>query len=245
MAWLLIDNSNSRTKLRLGDHNGLSEWSPVVPTADIHGDFFRDNLPEENIDGVVLASVVPEKATLIRDFFEGNTAFHELSHLSPLGYEFDLEHPEQIGSDRLANIVALKAGGRGSGIAIDFGTAVTFSVLSIEGNFAGGVIAPGMEAMTTYLTEKTAKLPPVSLSEPDRAIGRTTVEAILSGAVFGQRGMVREILKGLVHEVGGNVRVVATGGGADFAARGLTEIDSVNRDLTLEGLRLVAERAFQ
>ena len=244
MAWLLIDNSNSRTKLRLGDHSGLSDWGMVVPTADIGGDFFRDHLPEDKIEGVILASVVPEKAKLIRGFFERNTAFHELSHLSPLGYGFDLEHPEQIGSDRLANVVALKAGQGGPGIAIDFGTAVTFSVLSMEGNFAGGVIAPGMEAMTSYLTEKTAQLPPVSLAEPDRAIGRTTVEAIVSGAVFGQRGMVREILNELVREIGGDVRIVATGGGAEFAAQGLSEIDFVNRDLTLEGLRLVAERVF-
>ncbi len=244
MAWLLIDNSNSRTKLRLGDHNGLLNWGMVVPTANIGGDFFRDNSPDETIEGVMLASVVPEKAELIRSFFDGNTAFHELSHLSPLGYGFDLEHPEQIGSDRLANIVALKAGQGGPGIAIDFGTAVTFSVLTIEGNFAGGVIAPGMEAMTSYLREKTAKLPPVSLAEPGRVIGRTTVEAIISGAVFGQRGMVREILQELVREIGGDVRIVATGGGAEFAAQGLTEIDAMDRDLTLEGLRLVAKRVF-
>ncbi len=244
MAWLLIDNSNSRTKLRLGDGDGLLEWTVIIPTVDLSGDFLRDHLPGEEIDGVVLASVVPEKAGMIRRFFGESTAFHEISHESPLGYGFDLEHPEQIGSDRLANVAALKTGRGEPGIAIDFGTAVTFSVLSVSGNFAGGAIAPGMDAMTAYLNERTAKLPSVIPVVPAQAIGKTTVEAIRSGAVIGQRGMVREILRELALEAGGRPTVVATGGGAEFAARGLAEIDLVAPDLTLEGLRLVAARVF-
>ena len=126
----------------------------------------------------------------------------------------------------------------------DFGTAVTFSVLSADGNFSGGAIAPGMAAMTSYLATRTAQLPMVALSEPPSAIGTTTSEAILSGAVIGHRGMVREILREIISELGAHPKVVATGGGAEFGAKGIYEIDVTDPDLTLEGVRLVATEVF-
>ncbi len=245
MAWLLIDNSNSRTKLRLADSNGLLEWRATVPTSGLSPETLGETLAGVDFSGVVLASVVPEKAEMISRYFDGVREFHALSHRSPLDYEFDLDHPEQIGNDRLSNVLALKSIHGAPGIAIDFGTAVTFSVLSAEGNFAGGVIAPGMAAMTQYLATRTAQLPEISPEEPANAIGKTTVEAMRAGAVIGQRGMVREILRELVRETGGSPRIVATGGGAEFAAKGLPEIDVLHPDLTLEGLRLLAARVFQ
>jgi type III pantothenate kinase len=161
-----------------------------------------------------------------------------------LGYGFELDAPEQIGHDRLANVVALKERYGAPGIAIDFGTAVTFSVISANGNFAGGVIAPGMGCMTEYLASKTAQLPRVDHEKYASAIGKTTLEALRIGAVAGHRGMVREILREIVSEIGSDIALVATGGGATFAAQGLPEISSVDLDLTLEGLRLVAGRVF-
>ena len=243
MAWLLIDNSNSRTKFRLGDASGLLDWNEVIPTQDLTDGLIQALIAGLDFSGVVVASVVPEKEKLLRKIFENQT-YHRLTHESPLGYGFELDAPEQIGHDRLANAVALKDRHDAPAIAIDFGTAVTFSVISENGNFAGGVIAPGMGCMTEYLASKTAQLPRVNPEAYESAIGKTTMEAMQIGVVAGHRGMVREILREIVSEIGSDVAVVATGGGATFAAKGLPEISSVDLDLTLEGLRLVAGRVF-
>lgn len=243
MAWLLIDNSNTRTKLALGDADRLLDWRAVIPTADLSAETLAAAITDIRYSGIALASVVPGKALVIAGFFAGKP-FHQISCRSPLGFGFDTDHPEQIGGDRLANAAALKAKYGCPAIAVDFGTAVTFSVLSAGGNFSGGSIAPGMDSMTAYLSERTAQLPKIAHAEPERAIGRTTVEAILSGAVFGHRGMVEGILRKLIAETGGKPEVVATGGGAEFGSTDVGEIGSVDPDLTLEGLRLVAAEVF-
>jgi type III pantothenate kinase len=243
MAWLLIDNSNSRTKLALGDADGLLGWRAVIPTADLTDESLGTALHGVAYDGVVVASVVPEKAAVLAAHFAGRP-FHAVSFRSPLCFGFDVASPEQIGNDRLANLAALKSKYGGPAIAIDFGTAVTFSVLSQEGNFSGGAIAPGMAAMTGYLATRTAQLPMVGLSEPASAIGATTAEAILSGAVIGHRGMVREILREIISACGGRPKVVVTGGGAEFGTKGIPEIDVIDTELTLEGVRLIAARHF-
>jgi type III pantothenate kinase len=243
MAWLLIDNSNTRTKLALGDAGGLLAWRAVIPTAELSSETLAAALREINFDAVACASVVPDKAAWLAGYFM-SLPFHNISSRSPLGFGFAVPRPETIGADRLANSVALKSKYGSPGIAIDFGTAVTFSVLSPDGNFIGGAIAPGMAAMTGYLATRTAQLPLVDLSEPSTAIGATTAEAILSGAVIGHRGMSREILRDILSELGGQPKVVATGGGAEFGAKGISEINRVDPDLTLEGVRLIAAEVF-
>ncbi len=243
MAWLLIDNSNSRTKFRLGDGDRLGEWSVILPTAELTPSSLAGLLDGVNFSAVAVASVVPQTERLLRCFFD-KLAYHAVTYLSPLGYGFELDSPEQIGHDRLVNVAALKQKYGSPAVAIDFGTAVTFSVLSAHGNFAGGVIAPGMSCMTEYLAQKTAQLPRVNPEECLSAIGKNTMEALRIGAAVGHRGMVREILSNIRTELGQPIKVVATGGGAVFAAPGLPEISSVDLDLTLEGLRIVAARVF-
>lgn len=243
MAWLLIDNSNTRTKLALGDANGLLAWRAVIPTVDLSAETLAAAVGEINFDAVAVASVVPEKAAWLTSHFSGRP-FHAVTSCSPLGFGFAVPHPETIGADRLANAAALKNKYGSPGIAIDFGTAVTFSVLSAGGDFIGGAIAPGMAAMTGYLADCTAQLPWVDLSEPASAIGATTAEAILSGAVIGHRGMVREILREIISACGDPPKVVATGGGAEFGSKGIAEIDAHDPDLTLEGIRLIASKVF-
>jgi len=124
---------------------------------------------------------------------------------------------------------------------VDFGTAVTFDIVSDRGTYIGGVIAPGLEAMINFLYQRTALLPKLSLKEPRRTVGRSTIQAMLSGAVFGYRGLVREILARIRAEQfpGKKVHIVATGGYAQLIARELPEIDAVHPHLTLEGLRVI------
>jgi type III pantothenate kinase len=125
---------------------------------------------------------------------------------------------------------------------VDFGTAVTFDIVSQQRAYIGGVIAPGLEAMTNFLYQRTALLPKLSLKEPRSAVGKSTIQAMLSGAVFGYRGLVREILSEIRAEQFSRkkVHVVATGGYAGLIARGVPEIGVVHPNLTLEGLRIVA-----
>lgn len=244
MARLLIDNSNNRTKLAIGKNTGLSDWRAVISTAELNSDTLKEILAGIRFDAVACASVVPQKAKMLSEFFDSSHAFHLLTHESPHDLGFDLDHPEQIGSDRLANAIAMRKTHGTPGIAVDFGTAVTFSVVSAEGNFSGGIIAPGMAAMTEYLSARTAQLPYIEPIEPAAAIGRTTIEAMHSGAVIGHRGMVREILREIISETEGKPKVIATGGGAAFSASKIPEIDLVDPNLTLEGLRLLAETVF-
>ena len=129
-------------------------------------------------------------------------------------------------------------------IIIDFGTAVTFDVISAEPAYCGGVIAPGLGAMTGYLSRKTALLPVIELAEPPSAIGKSTVHAMQVGAVFGYRGLVREIIARICSELPGQPKIIATGGDAGLIAAGVAEIDTVDPDITLDGLRQVAARLF-
>jgi type III pantothenate kinase len=158
-----------------------------------------------------------------------------------LGVGIDYPKPATIGADRLANAAAAWARFGGPVVVVDFGTAVSFDVVSAEGKYVGGVIAPGLEAMTHYLHTRTALLPEISLIEPPSAIGKNTKHAMLSGAVHGYRGLVREILREVGDEMGKprKLAVVATGGYAELIAAKLPEIRKVVPELTLDGLRII------
>jgi type III pantothenate kinase len=158
-----------------------------------------------------------------------------------LGVGVDYPEPESIGADRLANAAAVAALYGTPAIVVDFGTAVTFDVVSTERSYIGGVIAPGLEAMTTYLYKRTALLPKLTLAEPRHAVGRSTKAAMMAGAIFGYRGLIKEILAKISAESfgGRQAQVVATGGYAQLIAARLPEIGAVRRHLTLEGLRII------
>ena len=163
-----------------------------------------------------------------------------------LGVGIDYPNPKKIGADRLANAAAVAAIYGCPAIVVDFGTAVTFDIVSAQRKYIGGVIAPGLESMTNFLYQRTALLPKLSLQEPRSAVGRSTIEAMRSGAVIGYRGLVREIIAKITAErfPRKKVHVIATGGYADLIAARLHEIDAVHPNLTLEGLRIVANLNF-
>jgi type III pantothenate kinase len=159
-----------------------------------------------------------------------------------LGIGVDYPKPKTIGPDRLANAVAARRRFGAPVVVVDFGTAVTFDVVNRAGDYIGGIIAPGLAAMTDYLHEKTALLPRITIHEPKRVIGKSTEEAMLIGAVHGYRGLVRELIKELKRELSVNrLPVVATGGYGELIAAGLREIKAVDPLLTLEGLRIFWE----
>jgi type III pantothenate kinase len=244
MAWLLIDNSNTRTKFALGDAAGLIGWRGVLATADVSPESLATLTADVEFSAVIVCSVVPVKAAILKDFFHPRWPLHFLKHDSPLGMRIDYPLPAQIGADRLANAAGVLARHGVPAIVVDFGTAVTFDVISAQPAYCGGAIAPGLGAISGYLPQKTALLPAIELEEPASAIGKSTVQAMQAGAVFGYRGLVKEIIGRIRMELSGRPTIIATGGDAAFIARGVPEIDVVDPDLTLDGLRQVARQVF-
>ncbi len=243
MRYLLIDNSNTRTKLRFADDSGLQEWKTWISTAEVREETLDRALRGQTFDAVLLCSVVPQKAEIIRHYFRDH-AFHQSGYESRMPLSIDYPHPHQIGADRLANAVGVVACYQAPAIVIDFGTAVTFDVISATPAYCGGVIAPGLGSMNDYLHRKTALLPLIELREPTHAIGKSTEEAMRSGAVLGYRGLVKEILHSLKKEMEGEPLVIATGGDARLIAAGVPEISIVDPQVTLKGLHWLAVNHF-
>ena len=242
---LLFDIGNTNT------HLGLADGRRVLKQMDIPTAAWRNGgaaarvkrfIGRAKIDGAALCSVVPRATPFVKRFVRAAWKLDtlELNAKTIRGVGIDYPKPESIGPDRLANAVAAKARFGAPVVVVDFGTAVTFDVVNAKGNYVGGIIAPGLAAMTTYLHEKTALLPKIEIREIKSAIGRSTEEAMLVGAVHGYRGLVRELIMELKRELRVNkLPVVATGGYAKLIAAKLPEISDVEPDLTLEGLRLV------
>jgi type III pantothenate kinase len=238
--YLLIDISNSFTKVAFASDSRIGRRRRIA-TDKFDAAFLRAFINRRKIDNVVVASVVPNKNREVR----AAVKTIKILWVNPrvkLGVGIDYPNSKTIGADRLANAAAVAALHGCPAIVVDFGTAVTFDIVSEDKKYIGGVIAPGLEAMTNFLYQRTALLPKISLREPRRAIGRSTIEAMRAGAILGYRGLVREIIARIKAErfAKRKVHVVATGGYASLIAAKLREIDIVHGDLTLEGLRIIA-----
>ena len=243
-AFLLIDNSNSFTKFALATA-GRTGKVHKSPTSSLSKTSIQSLLQGWDFDSVILCSVVPKKGDLLEKTL-GKYPLVRVGHLSNLGVGIDYPKPASIGADRLANAAAAKALYKSPVVVVDFGTAVSFDIISEKGDYVGGVIAPGLEAMTEYLHQRTALLPKITLLEPPGPIGKSTKHAMLAGAVYGYRGLVRQILLEISKSLEGPKApcVVATGGYAELIAAGLPEIRLVHPTLTLEGLRIIGLRHF-
>lgn len=238
--YLLIDISNSFTKLAFASRTRIERPNRIA-TNKLTSSYLQRIRKRRKIDVFVVSSVVPEKNRVVKRA-AGKTKVLLLNPRLKLGVGIDYPAPKTIGADRLANAAAVAAFYGCPAIVVDFGTAVTFDIISNRGNYIGGVIAPGLEAMTSFLYQRTALLPKLSLSEPKRAVGRSTIGAMMSGAIFGYRGLVREIIARIKAEQfpRKRVHIVATGGYAKLLAAKVPEIDAIHPNLTLEGLRIVA-----
>lgn len=241
---LLLDIGNTHT------HLGLSNSQAVVRQANIPTQAWNEPGVEKLLlkfigarvpTGAALCSVVPRTTPKARRAIKTlwNIECHELRATTVTGVGIRYPKPETIGPDRLANATAAHARFGAPSVVVDFGTAVTFDVVDASGNYVGGIIAPGLAAMTDYLHERTALLPRIQIRESRRVVGKSTEEAMLSGAVHGYRGLIRELIQKLKQELRvRNLPIVATGGYAKLMARKLPEITAVDPLLTLEGLRL-------
>ena len=242
---LLFDIGNTNTHVGLANDRRLTRQTDIPSAAWLAGKAkarLRRFVGKARVDGVALCSVVPRATPrvrqAVRELWKGNCL--ELTPKTLRGVGIDYPNPRTIGPDRLANAVAARHRFGAPVVVVDFGTAVTFDVVNARGDYVGGIIAPGLAAMTDYLHEKTALLPRIKIREIKTTVGKSTEQAMLVGAVHGYRGLIR----GLVAELKRELRtkrlpVVATGGYAKLIASKLPEICIVEPNLTLEGLRLV------
>jgi type III pantothenate kinase len=171
---------------------------------------------------------------------------HEMLVVEPgvrTGMPIRYDNPREIGPDRLVNAVAAHARLGGPCIVVDFGTAITYDPVSAAGEYLGGIISPGVEISLEALTERAAALPKVDITVPPRAlIGKTTIDAIRSGILYGTAGQVDAIVGRLREELGAAAKTIATGGLAAAIVPYASSIEAVDDLLTLTGLRLVYER---
>ena len=250
---LAVDIGNTNTVIGLVDGGAIRlRWRIVSDpgrTADEHGMVLRQLCAQSRVDtseirGAIVCSVVP---ALTASFVSMLGTVLDIDPVivrpdTDLGIVIDYRDPREVGPDRLANAVGALDLVHGPSIVVDFGTATTFDVISGDGHYLGGAIAPGLLTSAETLFRKAALLHGVALDAPKVAIGRSTEESLRSGILLGTAGQVEEIVRRIVEEWGVEPTVVATGGLAERIAPLTQVIDLVEPDLTLRGLALIYER---
>jgi type III pantothenate kinase len=204
----------------------------------------HNGLKRAGISRAVIGTVVPAALyhlrRLCREWFEVEPliASAELDW----GFEIRIDHPAEVGADRLLNTLAAHQIYGGPLVVIDFGTATNFDVVGDDGAFLGGIIAPGVNLSIEALHRAAARLPRIAIGRPQAVIGRSTVPAMRSGIFWGYVGMVEGLVERVRKEIDAPIKVIATGGLAPLFAEGTTIFDHIDQDITLEGMRLLALR---
>jgi type III pantothenate kinase len=250
---LAVDVGNTQTHFgTYRDGELVEHWRFATvreSTADELGAALRNLLELRGIgladlDASIVSSTVPqlrpEWQAMAKRYLD-----HEMLVVGPglrTGMALRYENPREIGPDRLVNAVAAYDKVHGACVVVDFGTAVTFDPVSADGEYLGGIITPGIEISLEALTNRAAALPKIDLAPPRSLIGKTTIDAIRSGVIYGFAGQVDGILRRLRAEIADDLEAIATGGLAEHIVPHTEEIDETDDLLTLTGLRLVHER---
>jgi type III pantothenate kinase len=252
---LAIDAGNTNTVIGL--YNGeelVADWRMATVHTRMPDEWAADLITLMNhrgykladIDAAILSSVVPPVTTAMREMAE-DYLHTKLMIVEPgikTGVKVTVDNPREVGADRIVNTMAAHARYGGPAIVIDFGTATTFDVVSPDGEYLGGAISPGLIVSSDALFRLTAQLRRIELIAPRSSIGKNTPHAMQSGVVWGYVGLVEGLvnrIKADMGEMGRSAKVIATGGLARLIAEHTDCVDIIDRDLTLDGLRLIYE----
>jgi type III pantothenate kinase len=201
-------------------------------------------LAPDLVTGAVIGTVVPAALyhlrRLCRDWFEVEPLIARAQ--LDWGFEIRTDNPEEVGADRLLNAMAAYHHFRSALVVVDFGTATNFDVVAEDGTYLGGAIAPGINLSIEALHQAAARLPRIGIGRPQAVIGKGTVSAMQSGIYWGYVGLIEGLVARIRREVGAAMKVVATGGLAPLFSEGTDIFDRIDPDLTLDGLRMLAER---
>ena len=242
---LAVDVGNTSTVFGLFRDSELGEhWriaTERMRSGDELGALYRSFLNLSDVDGIALASTVPQQSRSYQEF-AGRYTDAELLELGPgvkTGVPVRYDDPREVGPDRIANAVAAADRYGAPCIVVDFGTSTNFDVVSADAEYVGGVLAPGIEVSMDALFERAARLRKVDFVEPPSVIGKTTVASLQSGLVYGFAGQVDGIVEAIRGELGAEAPTVATGGLAELIVPHARTLETVDPFLTLEGVRLV------
>jgi len=250
---LTIDVGNTNTVLGVFRGEDLiANWrltTARAQTVDEYGVLARNlfsfaGLNQQEVSGVIISSVVPPvnwTLTEMSRLYLGKTALFVEPGVKT-GMSVLVDNPMEVGADRIVNGVAAFHKYGGPCIVVDFGTAITFDVISAKCEYLGGVIAPGIGIASEALFSRAARLPRVEIKDPGKVIGTNTVTHMQAGLYYGAVDMVDGMLSRIKAELKTDAAVIATGGQAPLVARGAKEIQHVDEFLTLTGLRLIWEK---
>ena len=247
---LVVDVGNTNVVLGIYEGDALAHsWRLTTArerTADEYGVLARQLMEADasKLDGAIVSSVVPPLNTVIEQMIEKYFGVRPLFVEAGVktGIAVAVDNPLEVGADRIVNSVAAYEKHGGPLIIVDFGTATTFDVVTADGKYAGGVIAPGITISAEALFARASRLPRVDIRRPPTVIGTNTVVNMQSGLFFGYLGLVDGILARMRKELPNVKRIIATGGLASLLADDSEFIDEVDPDLTLRGLKIIYDR---